>query len=268
MVITNRRGFLLMKNSVFEFFMAEGEKPFAGWDFSYITDTERMSATPLPWSYTSSVIKQFRTSESVLDMGTGGGEFLEALKPFPKKLSATEGYPPNLPIAKARLEHQGVIVKGFEDDHNLPFSNEEFQLVMNKHDSYSPTEVHRILNKTGSFITQQVGGEDMKELNRVLEAPLKSEFDHWNLDYAVQELELAGFHILEANEAFPSTRFYDIGAIIYYLKAIPWQIPDFTTNRYQSALYRLHEQIEKNGFIDLPSHRFLIHATKSDQKDE
>jgi hypothetical protein len=268
MVITNRRGFLKMTNSLFEFYLTEVDQPFSGWDFSYITDTERVCATPLPWSYTSSAIKQFRTSESVLDMGTGGGEFLEALKPFPKKLSATEGYPPNLPIAKARLEPQGVIVKGFEDDHNLPFSNEEFQLVMNKHDSYSPTEVHRILNTTGSFITQQVGGEDMKELNRVLEAPLKTEYDHWNLDYAVLELETAGFHILEANEAFPSTRFYDIGAIIYYLKAIPWQIPDFSTDRYQSALYRLHEQIEKNGFIDFPSHRFLIHATKPHHEDE
>ncbi|WP_425590680.1 class I SAM-dependent methyltransferase [Guptibacillus hwajinpoensis] len=258
----------MMANSVFEFYLTEVDQPFSGWDFSYITDTERVSASPLPWSYTSSVIKRFRTSESVLDMGTGGGEFLEALKPFPKKLSATEGYPPNLPIAKARLEPQGITVKGFEDDHNLPFLNEEFQLVMNKHDSYSATEVYRMLNTTGSFITQQVGGEDMKELNRVLDAPLKSEFDHWNLDYAVQELEAAGFHILEAYEDFPLTRFYDIGAIIYYLKAIPWQIPDFSTVRYHSALYRLHEQIEKNGFVDFPSHRFLIHATKPDHKDE
>ncbi|WP_273852870.1 class I SAM-dependent methyltransferase [Guptibacillus spartinae] len=253
-----------MTDSAFEFYLADVDKPFSGWDFSYITVTERMNVAPLPWSYTSLVLRQFRSSESVLDMGTGGGEFLETLKPFPKKLAATEGYLPNLPIAKARLEPQGVTVKGFEDDHALPFKKEEFQFVINKHDSYSPTEVNRILTSNGSFITQQVGGEDMKELNRILDAPLKSEYDHWNLKYAVLELETAGFRIVEAKEAFPSTRFYDIGAIIYYLKAIPWQIPDFSPNLYHTALYRLHKTIEKNGYIDIPSHRFLIHATKAD----
>lgn len=252
----------MITDQAFEFHLKDIETPFSGWDFSYITNTERMHGEPLPWSYTSYVLHYFRSSHSALDMGTGGGEFLEALKPFPKKLAATEGYPPNLPIAKSRLEPQGVIVKGFEDDDTLPFLDAEFQFVMNKHDSYSPKEVHRILSANGDFITQQVGGEDMKELNRVLNAPMKSEYDHWNLNYAVQELESSGFSIVGAKESFPSTRFYDIGAVIYYLKAIPWQIPNFSIDRYRNDLYRLHKNIENSGFIDMPSHRFILHAAK------
>jgi hypothetical protein len=33
--------------------------------------------------------------------------------------------------------------------------------------------------------------------------------------------------VLEQKEEFPVSRFFDIGAIVYYLMAIPWQIPDF-----------------------------------------
>ena len=66
------------------------------------------------------------------------------------------------------------------------------------------------------------------ELNEQFNAPLNNEFASWSLEAACSELEETGFTILEAKEEFPFQRFYDIGAIVYYLKAIPWQIPDFT----------------------------------------
>ena len=66
---------------------------------------------------------------------------------------------------------------------------------------------------------------------------------------ACRELEENGFTILEAKEAFPFQRFYDIGAIVYYLKAIPWQIPDFTVERYYEELYRIHEIILQKDIL-------------------
>ncbi len=54
-----------------------------GWDFSYLSRTERMTSEPLPWSYGSLVIAAMAGAGSMLDMGTGGGEFLSALRPFP-----------------------------------------------------------------------------------------------------------------------------------------------------------------------------------------
>lgn len=249
-----------MTAEMFNVYLSEIEKPFSGWDFSYIVGTGRMDTAPLPWSYVSTIIPYFKSASSVLDMGTGGGELLEKLQPFPKKIAATEGYSPNVPIAKERLEPLGVSVHAFEDDNSLPFSDHEFDFVINKHESYSPTELKRILSENGKFITQQVGGSDMRELNRHLGAPLESEFEHWNLEYAVNELEDNGFHTIEKIEAYPVTRFYDIGAIIYYLKAIPWQIPDFSLDRYHDALYKLHLKISEEGYLDIPSHRFIITA--------
>lgn len=249
-----------MTIDLFDFYLSESEKPFSGWDFSYITDTGRIHTELLPWCYTSEILHLFKSARSVLDMGTGGGEFLEKLQPFPEQLAATEGYPPNVPIAKERLEPLGVTVHSFEDDQSLPFSDDQFDFIMNKHEAYSPTELKRILTEDGQFITQQVGGTDMLELNRLLGASLETEFKHWNLDNAVKELQEAGFHVTFKKDAHPTTRFYDIGALVYYLKAIPWQIPDFTIERYHDALYTLHRKISDEGYLDIPSHRFIIKA--------
>ncbi len=177
----------------------------------------------------------------MLDMGTGGGELLSMLQPFPPTIYATEGYAPNVPISRKKLEPLGVIVVEVKDDAALPLQDAQFDLIVNQHESYAASEVNRILSPNGIFLTQQAGGLDCAELNKQFGTPLNSEFASWSLETACNELKENGFTILDAKEEFPLQRFYDIGAIVYYLKAIPWQTPDFTVERYYEELYRIHE---------------------------
>jgi hypothetical protein len=119
----------------------------------------------------------------------------------------------------------------------------------------------RILKPGGYFITQQVGGLNDIELNMLLGAN-SPQFEDWNLSSASKELKSCGFKLKELKEDKVKTRFYDIGAIVYYLKAIPWQIPDFSINKYYKYLFHIHELISKQGYIDLTCHRFFIIAQK------
>ncbi|MCU5378496.1 class I SAM-dependent methyltransferase [Bacillus cereus] len=236
---------------------------FSGWDFSFISETGRMKSEPLSWSYGSTAFQLMHHAESMLDMGTGGGEFLSKLQPFPSTIYATEGYTPNVPIAQKKLEPLGVIVVEVTDDTTLPFQDGQFDLIMNQHESYVASEVNRILAPNGIFLTQQVGGLDCAELNEQFNAPLNNEFASWSLEAACIELKENGFTILEEKEEFPFQRLYDIGAIVYYLKAIPWQIPDFTAEGYYEELYRIHEIILQKGYFDVKQHRFMIKAIRS-----
>ncbi|PGW55744.1 SAM-dependent methyltransferase [Bacillus thuringiensis] len=236
---------------------------FSGWDFSFISETGRMKSEPLSWSYDSTAFQLMQRAESMLDMGTGGGEFLSMLQPFPSNIYATEGYAPNVPIARKKLEPLGVTVIEVTDDTALPFQDGQFDLIINQHELYAASEVNRILSPNGIFLTQQVGGLDCVELNEQFSAPLNNEFANWSLEAACSELEENGFTILEAKEEFPFQYFYDIGAIVYYLKAIPWQIPDFTVERYFEELYRIHEIILQKGYFDVKQHRFMIKAIRS-----
>lgn len=250
----------MIKDHQFLSDLEDENRRFSGWDFSFITETGRMQTGLLSWSYGSIARKLMKSSDSMLDMGTGGGEFLSMLRPFPRSVVATEGYKPNLQIAKHRLESLGVKVVPIEEDNCLPLEDIQFDLILNKHESYSAKEVRRIIRKDGIFLTQQVGGLNSLGINKALGAPVNHEYEHWNLTTALSELEKNHFDVLSSYEAFPTQRFYDIGALVYYLKAIPWQVPGFNVKQYEDELFHIHTKIQSEGFFDVREHRFIIQA--------
>jgi hypothetical protein len=124
----------------------EEQQPFAGWDFSYL-DGRMLEAAP-PWSYADRASALMRHAASVLDLATGGGERLLALRAdWPPTVAATEGYPPNLRLATARLAPLGVRVVAADDgdDAPLPFPDAAFDLVLNRHAGLNAAEVARVL---------------------------------------------------------------------------------------------------------------------------
>lgn len=250
----------MLNDKSFIHYLKEAEQDFSGWDFSYVTDTGRIDSSLLPWSYGSIAKRLINDATSLLDMGTGGGEILAKLQPFPRSVFATEGYKPNFPIAKKRLGPLGVTVVEIEEDNFLPFAKGQFDLIMNKHEAYSAPEVRRVISDRGIFLTQQVGGADCAEINEALGIPLNDEYLHWQLDFAKRELEENGFLVTFFKEESPIQRFYDVGALVYYLKAIPWQIPDFEVVNYMEQLYSIHRSIESKGYFDVTQQRFIIKA--------
>jgi SAM-dependent methyltransferase len=248
---------------LYSFLVSESEHHFSGWDFTYIGD--RVVNAPLTWSYSSIIIPLLKNSKSLLDMGTGGGEFLASLFPLPKYTCATEAYKPNLSLAKEKLEPLGVSVYYSENDNHLPFEDDQFDLVINRHESFSVKEVHRILKPNGVFVTQQVGDKNDCKLRLALTESEKLDDDtEWNLMYAENKLKDTGFEILIGHEDVTSTRIFDVGAMVYYLKVVPWELPNFSVDQYYSKLLALHQIIAEKGFLELKNnnHRFIIKARK------
>lgn len=241
---------------------------FTGWDFTYVDG--RITESDTCWSYHDLAQQLTTSATAMVDMCTGGGEFLDSLNDLPNPTFATESYKPNVAIATQRLSKRGVtvveVVEVVEvdeaiDGQPLPLPDQRFDLVINRHGAYSPEELRRIMKPTGAtFLTQQVGSDNAIGLNEVLQAP-PTAFSDWRLDTAIQGLGSLGFSITRREEEFPSMVFSDIGAVVYYLKAIPWQIPGFDLAAYREPLLALHRQMELNGPFETKSHRFLIEAT-------
>jgi SAM-dependent methyltransferase len=244
-------------------YLAHAGGEMEGWNFSSMTSSGRMANEPLPWSYGSLVVPQMDGIDAMLDMGTGGGELLCNLRPLPPTTHATEGWAPNIPIARERLEPLGITVHAIVDDGApLPFADASLDLVINRHESYDPHEIRRVLRPGGRFITQQVGGQNDTDLNELFEAPPEIDYTDWTLERAVAEMKDAGMHVVDSREAFPATHFYDVGALIFYLKATPWQIADFSVERFRVQLYDIHLLIESQGWLEVGGHRFLIQAER------
>jgi hypothetical protein len=245
---------------------------FEGWDFSWIGD--RAEDPKTPWRYSALVADALAASRNALDIDTGGGEALAARAPFAGFVVATEGYAPNIPVAGARLQTVGVSLVGVESapdnidqdgatpadtNSHLPFRDDAFDLVLNRHSSYWPSEVVRVLGAGGTYLTQQRGDGD-DDLRRAFGRPTPDATQDFDLSFAVAQLEQAGFEIVRGEESVATVRFFDVGALVYYLRAIPWIVPDFDVDADRTALHRIHATIEADGSFGVGSGRMLIKA--------
>lgn len=251
-----------MTDPEFDRLVAEALKhQFSGWDFSWLK--ERWISGETPWDYRAEVLRRLPGTQRLLDMGTGGGEFLSNLPGLPAPVIATEGYMTNVGVAGRRLLPLGINLVAIEgDEDRLPFAGRSFDLVINRHESFDGKELHRILVPGGIFITQQVGGSDNSELNRALAPETLPQYSDQSLQFHINVLQSAGLEILGAREAFIPEQFLDIGAVAFYLKIITWQIPGFVVEENLDRLYALHQQMQADGGFKSFSHRLLLCAVK------
>lgn len=246
-------------DNLYEYLIKEYNAHFSGWDFSYINN--RMVEDKLPWDYRNIIENEFIGKNVLLDMGTGGGEFLCSLSNLPKNVYATEGYEPNIAIAEKRLKEKNIILKPINNDNEIPFDNDYFDIIINRHESYNIQEIKRILKKDGVFITQQVGGLNDIDINVAFETKTM-DYIEWCLIKNIEMFQNAGMEVIEFNEYIGKTKFYDLGAIVYYLKCVPWQVKDFSIDKYFGKLEIMNKIIVKNGYIDFILHRFYIKIKK------
>lgn len=239
----------------------EEEFPFKGWDFSHIDG--RWMNEPLPWDYRAIVLSLLKNTDTLLDMGTGGGEFLLYLEhPF-NLTSVTEAYPPNVELCNKKLAPLGITVMQTYDDDKLPFENHKFDIVINRHESFDPAEVGRVLKKGGYFITQQVGGENDGDLSQRLIKDFTPPFQMHTMQHNNDLLRRAGFTIQQSQEVFTPIRFFDVGALVYFAKIIEWEFPNFSVDNSWDSLCQCQKEIVEKGFVEGTEHRFIIVAKKT-----
>lgn len=258
--------------ALYDYLVAEYNHPFVWEDWSYLDGRKVDLFTERPWNYVDSVVEAMKSARSVLDMRTGDGEKFAAFiqqQSHPMQLYATEGYAPGLVQARQRLEPLGVTIYEVRDE-QLPIADNQVDLVINRQGSYDPHEVWRVLKPGHRFITQQVGDRANVRLHELLNTPKVLSFYPgteqkrvWNLACAVHELQEAGWQIAEQHESFAPSRFYDVGAVVYYLKAISWEVPDFSVEKYFDQLVEIRRLIQREGYLDVSFHTFFIVAQKS-----
>ncbi len=234
--------------------------PFSGWDFSIMAD--RWKTTPPSWDYLALARNRMHGTTSMLDQDTGGGEVLSSLAPFPGHTWASENYLPNIPIAKARLEPLGVQLISDYTISSIPLPSSSLDLILNRHGGYCESELYRLLKPGGFFLTQQVGGCNNIYLNELIQDRVEFEYSYWTKNVIARLLSDAGFELITVKEDFPPAEFTDIGAVIFCLRIISWQIAGFSVDRYRQKLYAIHQDIHAHGPLHVREHRILVEARK------
>ena len=239
----------------------EAQAHIHGWDFSHIAGRYE-EEDDLPWDYRKIVLDALKPGDELLDIDTGGGEFLLSLGHDPKRTSATEGYAPNVALCRARLEPLGIRLREMCDCRRMPFDDACFDVAINRHGQYDVSELKRVLKPGGSFITQQVGEDNDRELVEMLLPGTPKPFPGMNLAAQTARFRAAGFEILRAEECFRPILFYDVGALVWFARIIEWEFPGFSVERCMDRLLAAQGVIAERGRIEGRVHRYLIVAKK------
>ena len=66
----------------------------------------------------------------------------------------------------------------------------------------------------------------------------------------------------QAKEDYPVTRYFDVGAVVFQLRSVPWQVPGLDVGTSEERLRCLDAHIRRTGSFDVKGHRFLVRAHK------
>ncbi|MET9966693.1 class I SAM-dependent methyltransferase [Streptomyces sp. NPDC006356] len=252
----------------FEDLVTEGAAvPTEGWDFSWFEG--RASEARPSWGYAASLAERLARATAALDIQTGGGEVLDfvlrrAAPDAPTRTVATEGWPPNVTKATALLRPHGVAVVASPEDAPLPFADGAFDLVSSRHPVTAHwTEIARVLRPGGSYFAQHVGPRSVFELVEYFLGPLPEEQSSArHPDRERADAEAAGLEIVDVRAERLRVEFYDIAAVVHFLRKVVWMVPGFTVEAYRPQLRALHERIEAEGPFVAHSTRHLFEARR------
>ncbi len=251
----------MQKEKLLEYWKSEETRIFQGWNFSSIRNN--MTEGELPWNYRALAKELILPDSKILDMGTGGGEFLLSLNPYAGNTFATESYLPNFNYSHKKLKDNGINLSFTEEEKPFPYSDNFFDVILNRHESYDVNELNRVLKTGGIFVSQQVGGKNNLDFSTWLLGKEPGVTDHsFNLSREIERFESAGFIISRKDEFFPITSFTDVGSFVFFAKIIEWEFPGFSVKTHIDRLFELQKEIQKNGYFELVAHRFLIKAMK------
>ncbi|MEU6037718.1 class I SAM-dependent methyltransferase [Actinomadura sp. NPDC047616] len=247
----------------FDELVAEAEAaPVEGWDFSWL-DGRATEQRP-SWGYQRLMSERLAEAAAALDVQTGGGEVLAGAPKLPPTMVATESWPPNVARATRLLHPRGAVVVETSEEPPLPFADEAFDLVVSRHPATVWwAEIARVLRPGGTYFAQHVGPATVFELVEYFLGPQPEDVRRKrHPDDESAEARAAGLRIVDLRMERLRMEFFDIGAVVYFLRKVIWTVPDFSVDRYRDRLRELHEQIQKDGLFVAHSSRFLIEARK------
>jgi len=159
-------------------------------------------------------------AEKLLDVATGGGHTANAFAPFVKKVTAMDLTPEMLAAAEKFIKGNGHLNVDFVhgDAENLPFSNEDFDIVTCRiAPHHFPNvrkfveEVYRVLKPNGQFLLDDNVVPEVADFDQFYNTIEKwrdySHFRAWKKSEWLRMLEKSGFEIYEWHRFDKTFRF-------------------------------------------------------------
>jgi SAM-dependent methyltransferase len=246
--------------------------PVEGQDFSWL-DGRATEERPA-WGYAGLLTSRMGASAAALDIQTGDGGLLAQVRYPPPVLAATTSEVATVELARRRLEPLGAVVELVDDEADLPYPGHSFDLVTSRHPSVVRwPEIARVLQSDGIYFSQQVGAGSNRELADFLAgSPAASHAPSaqpaaTSAQQAAAGAREAGLEVTGLREQALRVEFFDVGAVVWFLRKVGSTVPGFSVESYAGRLADLHRKIQADGPFVSSAQRFLIEARKPGPDD-
>ncbi len=227
-----------------------GVRSRRGWDFSGMNVLRQ----PVPWDYHDVVMRYLRSSDAVLDVGTGAGERLSDLAPaFGHGL----GIDTDPEMVRLASENPAGNLSFRVCSQRLESVPQTFEVILDRHAPFDLAAIAAHLRPGGYFITQQVGERNMACVKAALGQPPSPP------PIGRQAIAASGLRPLAFLEYDAEYVVHDIESLVFWLNALD---PAHADVDGQSALASaatlnriLAGNVDERGYVT-NEHRYLAIA--------
>src|SRR5262249_48555911 len=180
----------------------------------------------------------------------------------PPTLVATEAWPPNLPVAAGNLgRRRGHIVQA-DAAGGVAFRYAVFGLAVGRRPFVlvGPAKA-RVLRPRSRVLRQESGPGSNRELTDFMMGP-QPVGESRSPARAAAQARAAGLDVVDLREASLRVEFFDVAAVVHFLRKVIWTVPDFSVERYRDRLAEMHRYIAEHGSFVSHSQRYLIEAVR------
>ncbi|MBU3934898.1 class I SAM-dependent methyltransferase [Patescibacteria group bacterium] len=195
-------------------------------------------------------------AELTLEIGTGTGIIPAWLGALGKKMICIDFSPNMIKIARENCRNLPNTKFQIADLNNLPFDNEQFDLVIKRLAPDNLFEVYKVLKKGKDFVNFSDCKKDGMEIKKIFGLPL-----YKSADRRKNELLDCNFSIKFEREFLYRETYDNFDDFVRMLKIAPL-IPDFLDKQgyYKS---KAMQYFKKNNRFILTRHKYFVHAVKN-----
>jgi len=225
-----------------------GVKTRRGWDFSNMNVLRQ----PVPWEYQDVVRRYLRSSDTVLDVGTGGGQRLRDLA---GSFGHGVGIDADPEMVRLANENSAAGNLGFRVcSERLESVPETFDVIIDRHAPFDLSAVAAHLKPGGYFITQQVGERNMACVKAALGQPVSPPV------IRQQAIAVSGLRPLAFMEYDVEYVVRDIESLVFWLNALDLGHADVDGQAALASAVILNRilagNVDERGFVT-NEHRYL-----------
>jgi SAM-dependent methyltransferase len=233
-----------------------GVRARRGWDFSGMNVLRQ----PVPWEYHDVVSGYLRSSDVVLDIGTGAGERLRDLAPSFGHGLGIDADPEMVRLARRNPAGNLSFRVCNERLESVP---EIFDVILNRHAPFGLTAIAAHLRPGGYFITQQVGERNMACVKAALgQPPSRPPIER-------QAIAASGLRPLAFMEYDVEYVVRDIESLLFWLNALDTAHADIAGPPALASAATLNRvlagNVDKRGFVT-SEHRYLAIAQRAPER--